>query len=48
MLSRGPDSPHDACDDSCHTETEEDGTDEELVAPLAVLLEDIHVGSGGA
>lgn len=43
-----PDDSHDAGDDSCHAESEENCTEQEFVVSLAISLEDGHVGSSKA
>jgi hypothetical protein len=47
-LHGSPDNSHDAGNDSCHAESKENGTEQELVVSFAISLEDGHVGSGEA
>ena len=47
-LHGSPNNSHDAGNNSCHAESKENGTEQELVVSLAVSLEDGHVGSGKA
>ena len=47
-LPGSPNDSHDAGDNSCHAESEENRTKQELVVPFAIFLEDYHIGSGKA